>query len=60
MNTRFERERRELEQRHLRTVDQLENRVASLDVQNRDLLEVRQSIHILFIYKKKRFSYDGG
>jgi hypothetical protein len=40
---RFERERREAEQRHMRTIDQLENRIASLDVQNRDLLEVRYS-----------------
>ena len=39
---RYERERRETEHRHGRTVEQLENRVASLDVQNKDLTEVRQ------------------
>ena len=36
-----EQERRELETKHLRSLQQLENRVASLDVQNRDLVEVR-------------------
>eukprot|EP00088_Acartia_fossae_P008626 TRINITY_DN14146_c0_g1_i1.p1 TRINITY_DN14146_c0_g1~~TRINITY_DN14146_c0_g1_i1.p1 ORF type:complete len:683 (+),score=187.53 TRINITY_DN14146_c0_g1_i1:221-2050(+) len=39
MQSRFEVERRELDARHARSIDQLENRVASLDVQNRDLLE---------------------
>ena len=38
---RAEQERREGEARQARTVQHLENRVASLDVQNRDLLEVR-------------------
>ena len=36
-----EHERRELETKHMRSLQQLENRVASLDVQNRDLVEVR-------------------
>ena len=36
---RFEVERREAESRNRRALEQLENRVASLDVQNRDLLE---------------------
>jgi len=39
MQSRSEAERRDLESRHARSIDQLENRVASLDVQNRDLLE---------------------
>lgn len=38
---RAEQERREAEARHVRSAQQLENRVASLDVQNRDLVEVR-------------------
>ena len=38
---RAEQERREGEARQARTVQHLENRVASLDVQNRDLVEVR-------------------
>jgi hypothetical protein len=50
---RCERERRELEQRHTRIVDQLENRIASLDVQNRDLLEV-----ILHLTNKEMFLDD--
>jgi len=41
LQMRYERERRETEHRHGRTVEQLENRVASLDVQNKDLTEVR-------------------
>jgi len=36
-----EQERRDLDTKHMRSVQQLENRVASLDVQNRDLVEVR-------------------
>jgi len=39
LQNRFEVERREAENRHTRSLEQLENRVASLDVQNRDLLE---------------------
>lgn len=39
LQNRFELERRETESRHTRSLEQLENRVASLDVQNRDLLE---------------------
>ena len=37
----YEADRREAESKHAKVVQQLENRVASLDVQNRDLWEVR-------------------
>ena len=37
----YEADRREAENKHAKVVQQLENRVASLDVQNRDLWEVR-------------------
>ena len=37
----YEADKREAESKHAKTVQQLENRVASLDVQNRDLWEVR-------------------
>jgi spindle assembly abnormal protein 6 len=37
----MEREKREMETKNTRIVQQLENRVASLDVQNRDLVEIR-------------------
>ena len=36
-----EQDRREMDTKHMRSLQQLENRVASLDVQNRDLVEVR-------------------
>jgi len=39
IQNRFEVERREADTRHRRALEQMENRVASLDVQNRDLLE---------------------
>ena len=37
----YEADKREAESKHAKSVQQLENRVASLDVQNRDLWEVR-------------------
>ena len=37
----YEAEKREADSKHAKTIQQLENRIASLDVQNRDLWEVR-------------------
>ena len=58
---RFEVERRESEARHTRSLEQLENRVASLDVQNRDLLEVsvsRLAVQNKYLLKVSVISLD--